>query len=302
MSNWLYTFTIKRQEQVVTEEVSKNESGEETTTKKVETVEKDIVLRIKKPNRRLYDEADLFYGVKLSEGIKAGLLTKTLLAKRYENDGGPMSNPEKEEYANLYMELYDQENIIQKIQLNLEKKTEEERKENLKAALMEMSEIKQKLHQFELSQQSLFDQTAEVRARNQGIMWWVLFLSNIEEDGKVKEFFQGSTYEEKLSSYDDLEQIENPFWGEAIKKFVYFISFWESGQLTKEEDFKKAEEILNKSVEEESSTEEEITEKEDEAFSEMAEEFLSKNKDKPTPAKKTPKKKSSTNKKVVENA
>tara|TARA_Y100000401_G_C8308377_1_gene218274 strand:+ start:311 stop:1207 length:897 start_codon:yes stop_codon:yes gene_type:complete len=292
MSKWLYTFTVTKEEEVVTKEDSQNEKGEKTTTEKKEVIKKEIPLRIKKPNRKLYDEADLFYGVKLSEGIKAGLLTKTLLAKRYENDGGPMSNVEKEKYASLYIDLYEQENLVQKIQLNLEKLSEEERKEKLKEALMTMSELKHRLHQFEMSQQSLFDQTAEVRARNQTIMWWVLSLSYMEEEGSLEEFFKGNTYEEKLEYYDQLEEDENIFWAEAIKKFIYFVSFWESGQLSSEEDFKKAEEVFNKTTEEEGATEEEIAEAEDKEMTEIATEILSSSKEVPAaPKKKTRKKK-----------
>ena len=299
MSKWLHTFSITKKEEVVTKEDSENEKGEKTTTEKKELVEKEITLKIKKPNRRLFDEADLFYGVKLSEGIKAGLLTKTLLAKRYSNDGGSMSEPQKEEYANLYMELYDQENLVQKIQLNLEKMPEDERREKLKEAIIQMSILKERLHNFEVSQQSLFDQTAEVRARNQTIMWWVLQLSTIEEEGSLREFFQGATYEDKLEDYDRMEEQDNPIWGEAIKKFIYFVSFWESGQLSGEEDFKRAEEVFNKSVEDEDLTEEEQEGMEDKEAEEIAQEILSNKEEKPKPkAKRKTKKKEP----VAENA
>jgi len=247
----MYTFKIDKTEETQTEEKSKNEKGEEITTVKKETKEIPIELKIKKPSRKLYDEADLFYGVKLSEGIKAGLLTKTLLAKRYENDGGPMSNPEKEKYAKLYIELYDKENEVQKIQLNLEKLDEEKKKEKLTEAIVEMSTIKQQLHQFELSQQSLFDQTAEVRARNQTIMWWVLHLSYSVENGEEQEFFPGTSFDDRLNVYDELEEKEDAFWAEAIRKFIYFISFWESGQISTEEEFTEAEKVFDRTTQEE---------------------------------------------------
>jgi len=292
MSKWLYNFTIVKKEEATIEEKSKNENGEEITTKKKEVTEKDTSLMLKKPNRKLYDEADLFYGVKLSEGIKAGLLAKTLLAKRYENDGGPMSNPEKEEYANLYIDLYEKENLVQKIQLNLEKLPEEERREKLKQALVDMSELKQQLHQFEMSQQSLFDQTAEVRARNQAIMWWVLHLSYIKnEEGVEEQFFKGDTFEERLEYYDILEENENPFWSEAIRKFIYFVSFWESGQLSSEEDFKKAEGVFDDSVGEEAATEEEKEELSNKEVDSIADEILTpKEEEKPKAKRKSRKK------------
>jgi len=272
MNKWLHTFTVNKTEEVQTEEKSKNDKGEEITTVKKETKENPITLKIKKPNRRLYDDADLFYGVKLSEGIKAGLLTKTLLAKRYENDGGPMSNPEKEKYAKLYIDLYEKENEIQKVQLNLDKLGEKEKKEKLTEAIIDMSTIKQELHQFELSQQSLFDQTAEVRARNQTIMWWVLNLSYLVENEKEEVFFAGDTFDEKLNTYDEIEENENPFWGEAIRKFIYFVSFWESGQISTEKEFEDAENVFNKSLEEEGQVPEEEDEDELKTAYEKAEE------------------------------
>ena len=211
-----------------------------------------------------------------------------------------MSNPEKEEYANLYMQLYDQENLVQKIQLNLEKMPEEERREKLKEAIIQMSSLKQELHRFEMSQQSLFDQTAEVRARNQAIMWWVLNLAHIEDGDKVLQFFEGSNYEQKLEDYDRMEEEENPFWAEAIKKFIYFVSFWEAGQISSKEDFEGAERVFNQSIEEQGKDEEEVEEIDEKEIDDIADELLAldenkeetKGKSKSTPkATRKPKKK-----------
>ena len=74
----LNEFKLLKEENVEETETSVNDKGEEVkTTKNVKKpIEKTFV--VKKPNRSLYDEAELFYGVKLSEGIKAGLLTRAL--------------------------------------------------------------------------------------------------------------------------------------------------------------------------------------------------------------------------------
>ena len=60
MNKWLYSFTINKTEEIQTEEKSKNNEGEDTTTVKKEIKETPITLKIRKPNRRLYDDADLF--------------------------------------------------------------------------------------------------------------------------------------------------------------------------------------------------------------------------------------------------
>ena len=51
------------------------------------------------------DDAELYYGVKLAEGIKAGLLTRALLEKRFENDGGTRSDEENKEYNKVVGQL-----------------------------------------------------------------------------------------------------------------------------------------------------------------------------------------------------
>ena len=81
---WVHKFTVNKEKEVEVTETKTGENGEEITTKRKEVQQVPIEFCIRKPNRKTYDEAELFYGVKLSEGIKAGLLTKTQLAKRYD--------------------------------------------------------------------------------------------------------------------------------------------------------------------------------------------------------------------------
>jgi hypothetical protein len=234
---WLYDFLVKKTIEKKETEVIKNDKGEETETTKTTKEEVAVTFKLKKPNRRLYEDADLFYGIKLSEGIKAGLLTKSLLAKRYSNDGGFLSEPEKDKYAQLYMTLFEQENELQRLQINLEEKTGKERSEKVREITVKMLQTRRELQEFELAQQSLFDQTAEVRAKNQSIMWWLLSLSYFEEDEKDLPVFGEGDYEDKLSKYDEYEDIDDSFWNEAVKKLAFFISFWESGQAANREDF-----------------------------------------------------------------
>ena len=105
----LFEFTLPSEELVKETETSTNEKGEEvTTTKEVKkTVNRKYFLR--KPTRKLFDEAELFYGVELSKGIKAGLLTRALLQKRFSNDGGTLGEKESEEWSTLYSEIFDKQ-------------------------------------------------------------------------------------------------------------------------------------------------------------------------------------------------
>ena len=247
MSNnkWLYQFKVNREKDVQNTDKTKNEKGDEISITK--NVKKNVPVEffMKKPNRRLYEDGELFFGVTLSEGIKVGLLTRQLLAKRYDNDGGFMSEPDKEKYAELYRSLYDKENDTQKAQLNLENLSEASKSEKVSRLLMEASEIRRELQEFETFRSAIFDQTAENRAKNKTLMWWILHLAYKKEDDsdKINALFGEGNYESKLDEYDKIEESSDSCLAEAVKKFAYFISFWYGGQLNNEEEFKNLENL-----------------------------------------------------------
>ena len=241
MNKFLHEFTLNRETEVGEIETSKNEKNEEVkTTKKQKKIEV-VPFRLLKPNRKLFDEAELFYGIKISEGIKAGLLTRSLLAKRYQNDGGSMSEVERRRYTELYIELYRLENELQKLQLNLEKISKDDQINKMGIVLNDLSVAKKELQQIENYQSTIFDQTAENRARNQTILWWVLNISYIKEGEDFTAFFGEGDYEKKLAVYDDYEELEDFFKKEAMSKLAYFISLWYMGKANSAEDFKNLE-------------------------------------------------------------
>lgn len=246
IDKYLYEFKIDREKEIEEVEISKNDQGQEVkTTKKVKTVT-PITFRILKPNRRLFDEAELFYGIKLSEGIKAGLLTRSLLAKRYSNDGGAMSDPEKERYAKLYIELYRLQNELQRLEVNLEKLTKDEQTKKIADILNEITITKRELQEIENYHSTLFDQTAENRARNQTIMWWVLNLSYFAENNQdFTPFFGEGDHSKKIDRYDELEEDGDSFYSESMSKLAYFISLWYMGKANTFEDFKNLENLFS---------------------------------------------------------
>ena len=142
---WLYEFSVNQEKELEQIDITKDEQGNEVkTTKKVKKIV-PVKFKIQKPTRRLFDDAELFYAVKLSEGIKSGLLTKALLAKRYQNDGGAMSEPEKQKYSKLYIDLYNKETEFQKVSLNLENISPEEKTAKIASLIGELTEIRQEL-------------------------------------------------------------------------------------------------------------------------------------------------------------
>lgn len=292
-SKWLYEFTINREVEKERKTKSTNDEG-----KKIEITEKyteptAVNFYLKKPTRKLYDDAELFYGVKMSEGIKAGLLTRNLLAKRYEDDGGAFSEVEKKRYSELYLEIYNKEGEFQKLQLNLDNKSQDLKEKLSQDLVEEISALRRELTDIENSQSNIFDQTAENRAKNQTIMWWVLTLSHWKEydHNEIAPFFGTGSHEEKLEQYDTYEESDDDFHLETIKKLAYFISFWYMGRATNEDDFKAVEELYTAQNEEELEELEDLGEAPEETSEEAkeepkVEEAVEKPKKKPTKTKK----------------
>ena len=101
----IYEFTVNKEEIVKEESVEKKKDGTEVTTAKDVTKEVPHKFFLRRPTRAMTDEAELYYGVRLAEGIKAGLLTRALLEKRFENDGGTRSDDENKEYQKIIAKL-----------------------------------------------------------------------------------------------------------------------------------------------------------------------------------------------------
>jgi hypothetical protein len=236
----LFEFMVPKEVEIEEIETSKNEKGEEVkTTKKVKKKEQ-VKVFLRKPTRALFDEAELFYGVRLSEGIKAGLLTRALLSKRFTNDGGVLSEEEKNVYATLYVALFERQNEFQKLSIKDESERTEQEKIRYKEVVGELTELRTQIQDFETAQASLFDQTAENRARNKTILWWVLQLAYaFDEKGREYPFFGEGDYYSKIKVYDNIEENGTDFENLVCRKLAYFVSFWYVGRASSQEEFEK---------------------------------------------------------------
>jgi hypothetical protein len=236
----LYEFVVTQKRTVKESKTEKNEKGQEiTTTTDVEKLV-DLKFFLKKPTRKLFDSAELYYAVQLSEGIKAGLLTRPLLAKRFNNDGGILSDEEKNEFQTLYDEIFEHQVEAQVLALkpkDTRTKEEEKRYSEIKEFLRES---RKKLQEFELARSTLYDQTAENRARNKTIFWWVLSLAHkIDKDGIEEPFFGDGTFEEKSHTYDEIEELEDEYEDELVQKFFYYTSFWYVSKTNNKDELQK---------------------------------------------------------------
>ena len=219
----LYEFTVKKKESVDKEVQDVNKAGEEITVKKTveEEVEKKFFLR--RPTRAMLDEGELYYGVELGKAIRAGMITRPLLHKRYTNDGGIMNDLQQKAFDELTKELreiYKQQeeiNVIdEKKRTNAQKKKHKELEDKAKPYLETM-------RRYNMAEESIFEDTAESRARNKAILWWVLFMSYNDDETP---FFNKGELEDRIEKYDEIDDGQDPFLPSVVGELTYNISLW----------------------------------------------------------------------------
>jgi hypothetical protein len=252
-TKWLYRFNL--QKTIMTEEDMTpvvGEGGEEIVQKKRVAKAVEFECALLKPSRKLFEDGELYYSVILSKYIQAGLLTKQLLAKRFQNDGGTISEDDKGHYAKQYSLLSQKEQQVKAIQIDIEMK-HGEKSDKLHELFLDMATIRKQLVEFEGSQSSLFDQTADHKAKNKAIMWWVLMLSYWKDEGteKLVPVFGDGTFEEREEIYDAIEDevgeettSKNAHFVDIIKYFSYYTAFWFSGQASDKASFDEAASLL----------------------------------------------------------
>jgi len=240
----LYQFTLDKEEEKVVESTRKNKkTGEETITKKTVTEKTPVELQILRPTRRQLEEAELEFSVEMSRCVKKGILTKAMLAKKYSDTGGLFSEEDATDYAEFYKEALDLQNEYMRLE-TVKRKTKEQ-KEKLEDVRSKMAINRKNIVDFESNFQSLFDHTADVKAQNKILLWYCLNLTYIYDDASDKfvQYFKGDDLDEKTDYYYGLEESEDDFYFQLIKKVSTVIAFWFFNQASSQEEF---EEIISK--------------------------------------------------------
>lgn len=248
MNKWLYEFEAK-------DVIKKNDGSQETIIKK---------FAILKPNRRLREDGELFYAAETSRFAKAGVLPKAAWNTILSNGGGSISDQDRELYGNLLLKFRDLSFELQSILIKGENDRTESEKNRVNVILSDLEEVRTEIQSFETSQIAIFENTAEAKARNKTILWWIMFLAYQKEGEEYKPIFEGDTYENKVIVYDNLEENEskNEFLLAVIRRITYLVTLWFLGKSDTIEDFKFFDENYSKDTTKNSKSEKIVEEKE----------------------------------------
>lgn len=227
----IYSFTVeleKEVEKVVEQTIIDKETGEEKKVSVNEKVKEKEPIRIilKEPNRRQIEEADMEFSIEMSQCVKKGILTKAMLAKKYSDSGGLLAEEDAQALSSKYAEISRLQTDYTRLTTKTGEKTPEDEKKGHKL-IGEMAELRREIIDMETAYASLFNHTADTKAQNRVILWYVLNLTYVaygEKDPEV--FFTGKNFEEKEQKYYDLDEQNDELYTLIQSKLATFISYW----------------------------------------------------------------------------
>ena len=230
----IYSFIINKKVTEKVETVKKNKDGEEETVIKNKTVEKPVQFIVKKPSRRLAEEAEIHYSVELSKAIKMGILTKAMLVKKYSDSGGALTEEENKNLLRQLKEVHDLENEL------MLKTSEGAKEEDIKELKEEIMKHKKELIELESSLQGVYQHTADSRAERQTLLWYAVNLAKMKnDDGEFVSFFEGVDYEQQLEDLYTKDEEGSESDKKAVSTILKVIGYWFYAQNATQEDLDK---------------------------------------------------------------
>lgn len=234
----LYSFIVDKEveKEIVSTKVDKK-TKEEITVKKKVNEKVPVTIKIKRPSRRELEEAELEFSVEMSRCVKRGILTKAMLAKKYSDTGGLMSESDAGDLVDSYKKVFDLQNEYSRLEI-VQNKTDKQAA-RVEDITKELAEVRRRIVEFESNYQSLFDHTADVKAQNRLILWYVINLTYIQEetDDEPVPYFGNGDFETRLEEYYKREEGDDPVYFLITKKAATILAFWFFNQASDKESF-----------------------------------------------------------------
>ena len=228
----IYSFEVnlekeveKKTEKVIIDKDTKQEKKISVNEKVIENEPVRVIL--KEPNRRQIEEADMEYSIEMSQCVKRGILTKAMLAKKYSDSGGLLAEEDAKTLTSKYADLSKLQTDFTRLNTKTTKKNPEENKTKEAEIIGKIAEVRREIVDMETAYASLFNHTADTKAQNRVILWYVLNLTYVvrgEED--PEEFFPGETFEEREQAYYDLDEAGDELYNLIQAKIATFVSYW----------------------------------------------------------------------------
>lgn len=243
----LYEFAvIEKSEKEVPK--TKTIDGQEVKVIEKEIVETPVKVFFKKPGRRDEENGDLFYSKKMHEFMKAGILTRAMMANKYKDTGGFVSEATSKEYGETVLRYIELEKDI--ALLKATKKQTAKQKEKAENLEKEFAATQKKIIDLQTYQDSLMKESADDKAQNELLRWYALnfFYIQKDEEDEPEPYFKGETHEDKLDSYYALEDEMSELHKQIAPKIGTAVVVYFYRRVKNPEEFKKAVEEAEKAA------------------------------------------------------
>ena len=239
----IYSFKVHLVEEVdeKTKEKRKNkETGKQEEVEDTKKVKKKVPHEIilKEPGRRQLEDADMEYSIEISRCVKKGILTKAMLAKKYSDTGGILTEKDAQRLIDLYGELAELEREASTLGIKIGDKVPAKSNEKSKEIHGKLALTRRDIVNLESSYQSLFNHTADIKAQNRVILWYIVNLGYVKKEGdkEPRQIFEGDTFEEKVDGYYEQDERGDDLFNVTHPKLAALVSYWYfSASPTKEE-------------------------------------------------------------------
>ena len=173
-------------------------SRKATSGKSKKTIKNKIC--VKKPSPSEIEDGEFFYGQKFNEYINAGFLTKAMLGKKM---GDIMSENDEDRMQKVMLENIEAARVVEFY--GESEGLDEEQEEKLENAQKKFISTQKEIYEWQTAISNQFAQTADSKAEQKLIEWFVFNYSFYEDkiDDKTDYFpiFQGETFNDKRNFY-----------------------------------------------------------------------------------------------------
>ena len=195
--------------------------------------EKEYEFTLKQPNRTEREEIEIYYAAMLSKLMNMGVQTKASVDKYYA-DNSDTAVPKKDQsyYFNLQKDLAQyQEDLIRE-------KSSSDKKFEIYAKIVQ---IQEDMRKFTSYYSAIYDNTAEVKARDKTVDFCMLnysYSNDQELFPEEEEDFQ----KRAILQYQQIDKLregeDSEFWNSVIDRFVFLFTIWYLDLAQTDEEFK----------------------------------------------------------------
>lgn len=187
-------------------------------------------VQIRRPTRSQQVDADMYHAIKFSEYVKLGLLTVEQIAKRQIDIGGVFTEEQQKTYARLQSSMTEKQEMLFRLMQKSDLSDDElSRKRGLAE---DIAILRSQISDFEYLKTSVYDLTANVKARNDLILWYILALTQVadvkEESDKIEflPMFKGDDHKTRVSRLEEMEDNDDQVLMESYDTLVKIVTFW----------------------------------------------------------------------------